>query len=360
MDDNSSVVEIGNNTVANCVHSGVFIHNSHEIEVHGNTLYNNGTQLLLTHDPIAPHNPIRNVDLTNNTIITGRRDQYLAFLATISNDITDFGKIDSNCYYALSKDNNGIFTSENGIFGLLGFHDWQSRYGKDAVSRSGAGKSASYAVSRLVGPNKFANEGFDANISGVGNYSFQHNSKVAWSNDGKLDGGALRFDFTSVAQANTSTYVTFKTDPVVTGKNYILKFSLVGMKDKQTFRVFLRQSSGPYHTISNINYALIRTGRTENELLFSATASENNAIVVFELTNADSTFWVDNVRFYEAAVQIARPDDRALFKYNQTGAAKAVDLQGSYIDACGRKYAHRLKLDPYSSAVLIKDPEPTN
>jgi hypothetical protein len=338
----------------------VFIHNSHEIEVHGNTLFNNGTQLLMTHDPIAPHIPIRNVNVTGNTIMTGKKDQFLAYISTISTDVAQFGRIDSNRYYALTKDNNGIFVSENGIFRIVGFQDWQSTYGKDAVSTYAAGKTRSFMVTKLIGANKFSNEGFASNINGASGYSFQHNSKVAWSNDGKLDAGALRFDFTSVAQANTPTFITFNTGPVVTGKNYVLKFSLAGVTDNQTFRAFIRQSSAPYHTISNVNYVLVKGSRTENELLFTATSNEENTVVVFELTNAVSTFWVDNFQFYEATVRIIRPEDYALFEYNHTGSEKTVDLQGNFIDASGKKYAHRLKLEPFSPAVLIKDPEPTN
>lgn len=357
MDDNSSVVEIGNNTVANCSHSGVFIHNSHEVQVHGNTLYNNAIQLLMSHDPIAPHIPIRNVPVTNNTFITGAGGQFLAFYTTIGNDLADFGKIDSNCYYTLSKDNQGILASENGIFQTYGFRDWQSRYGKDAASKSTAGKVNSYTISKLIGPNLFANKGFDRDISGAAGFSFQHNSKTAWSNDGKLDGGALRFDFTAPAQANTATYVTFKLAPVVAGTNYILRFSLAGAKDNQTFRAYLRQAAAPYHTISNINYTRIKTSRTENELLFTATSNEPNTLLVFELTNADSTLWVDNVEFYEAAVRISRPDERALFRYNHSSSAKNIDLPGNYIDAWGKKYTQHVRLDPYSPVVLIKDPE---
>ena len=355
MDDNSSVVEIGDNTVANCSHSGIFIHNSHEIDVHGNTLYNNGTQLLMSHDPVAPHNPIRDVAVTKNKFIAGTKDQFLAFYTTISTDLADFGKIDSNYYYTLTKDNNGIFASENGLFRTYTVQDWQAAYGKDAASKSAAGKTGSYSISKIIGPDLFPNKGFDANIGGVGNFSFQHNSKVEWSNDGKLDGGSLRFDFTSPSQTNTATYVTFKLAPVIAGKTYILRFSLVGAKDNQAIRAFLRQGPAPYHTISNIGYIPIKTSRTENELLFSATSNEENTLLVFELSNANSTFWVDNVDFTEAVVRMASPDEHALFQYNHTASAKNVNVEGSYKDASGKKYAHQLSLDPYATVILIKE-----
>ena len=47
MDDWSANVEVAGNSVANCPHSGIYLHKAHDLNVHNNTSFNNNQYQLL-------------------------------------------------------------------------------------------------------------------------------------------------------------------------------------------------------------------------------------------------------------------------------------------------------------------------
>ena len=51
--------------------------------------------------------------------------------------------------------------------------------------------------------------------------------------------------------------------------------------------------------------------------------------------------------------------NKIIFEYNTTNSNKPVTLDGSYIDVTGAKYSGSITLLPYSSVVLIPDPNPS-
>ncbi|OQY93813.1 MAG: hypothetical protein B6D37_10140 [Sphingobacteriales bacterium UTBCD1] len=99
-DDQTRNLTIIGNTVANGAGRGIYIHNSHEIQIQNNTCYNNNNnQIHFAHDDISPSDPIRNISMTGNFFISKTSDQIVARFSTISNDIKSFGVADNN-YYA--------------------------------------------------------------------------------------------------------------------------------------------------------------------------------------------------------------------------------------------------------------------
>jgi len=105
MDSGVSGVEIDNNSIANCVTNGIYVHNAHDIIVKNNTVFNSGArQLALIHDANKPR--IRNCSISNNVFFsnyTEANSQKLISRISAENDVNLFGRF-SGDYFARPSD----------------------------------------------------------------------------------------------------------------------------------------------------------------------------------------------------------------------------------------------------------------
>ncbi len=135
-DDNSSGVQVLNNSVANISFAGIYLHDAHDIILEENTVYNcSKTGLLVKNDVNKTF--IRNITIEKN-IFFAREASQLAFnVASLHNDVTSFGTIDFN-YYVRPLGNGLVFdadpTNAGGSHNLYSFKDWQTYSGYDAHS----------------------------------------------------------------------------------------------------------------------------------------------------------------------------------------------------------------------------------
>ena len=145
LDERVRNVTVTNNTVSNCCSSGLYLHNAHEIEISGNTFFNNGSgrpdlgsQVLFVHDTHSPDDPIRNVKMNNNILFSRLSTQIVFAFSTADNDIAQFGSADYNYYARPLDDNKVIKTWSAGWNGVAVFRtlaDWQSYSGQDKNSK---------------------------------------------------------------------------------------------------------------------------------------------------------------------------------------------------------------------------------
>ena len=130
-DDNSTNVEVSNNTVANCANTGIYVHNAKGITIRNNVIYNNHVQIAFQHD----HNGnggVSNGVITRNQVFSKSASQLVLMLQSSDNDFNNFGTFDSN-YYCRPFQEDGInytnwFYNKDGYYNLSG---WQSTYNKD-------------------------------------------------------------------------------------------------------------------------------------------------------------------------------------------------------------------------------------
>jgi len=144
LDDQSEDVTVTGNTVANCNSGGLYLHNSHEITVRDNTLFNNGSgridygsQLLIVHDGISPDDPIRNISMSGNILFSKTATQLTMAFSTRDNDIPQFGSADNNYFARPLNDNQTIRTWSGGWYGSAvnrSLSSWQSFTGQDQHS----------------------------------------------------------------------------------------------------------------------------------------------------------------------------------------------------------------------------------
>jgi parallel beta-helix repeat protein len=357
-DDRSSHVDISNNSIANCVRSGIYLHNSHEMNVSGNTFYNNTTQLSMVHDPLEPDDPIRNVTTTGNVIASSKSNQFLVENSSTLNDIANFGSYNNN-YYVRPTDQSGIITTttqDNGLYTTAYFDlaGWNTQYNFDKQSANSPLKIPAYTVNKLIGTNKFFNGSFNNNIDGAFVMSAPGRGTGSFCSGGKLDGGAMQvtFDAAGGPSNNVGAYIDF--GAVTAGKTYVVKFSLLSAAPGKTIKTFIMQNGGSYGKLSDLKYFNLSTTRTDNQFLFTAPSTLSNAMIAFEINGTDCPFWLDNLQIFEAEVATVNPDDYMRFEYNGTSNSKSVSLDGTYVDAKNKQYTGSISIDPFSSVILIK------
>ncbi len=359
LDDNSGFVEVGKNTVLQCSEMGVFVHNSHDINIHDNTLCDNNTQLRMTHDNICPNCPIVNTTVKNNILIARRKNQMVNAYKTVKNDINNFGTFNNNYYCRPFDDhfiqkldyvNAGVDCSE-----IKTLEMWQSSSFQDAQTKRSPFPLPAYSVNNSVGSNKFSNGSFNSNINGLYDYSPNNNTAVQWVND-KLDAGCLKFTFTSSTGLLNTSKIVIGIGAVEAGKSYRLKFSLLGAKASKALALFLRQSLSPYSKLTENEYCVINNFRTENEFVFTPDATESNASIIFEIDEPSGGFWLDNVNLTEVNTTFSNPEEYIRVEYNASGTPKTIYLNKSYSDVSNNVYTGQVTLSPYSSLVLLLNP----
>lgn len=358
MDDNAGGVEVANNTVANCATFGVYIHNAHDIAVKGNNLYNNAVQLEMEHDNVAADKPIYNCTITGNTLFAEQATQLCAEYKTKDNDIAHFGTFDNN-YYDRPLDNDlvvGVLQQVNGVYGYmsLSLESWKGLYGKDANSTKPLHNVSPDQVTKVTGSNQFGNGSFDSNIGGLYAYSASGNCVTNWDN-GKLDGGALKVSFSSTTNTTNYGSIIMGIGAVTAGKNYRLKFSMIGGNTYKAISTYLRRSGGNYADLSDRKAITITNARIEKELLFTATATESNASVVFDVPEQSSAVYFDNIAVEAVEATITNPDKYISLLYNATNSSTSYNTGGQSYDAANNSYASSVKLNAFSSVILVHD-----
>jgi parallel beta-helix repeat protein len=356
-DDNVTGVEVNGNTIANVNNNGIFLQYCRNIAIKNNTVFNNGTELYMSYGQSALA-PISGNKIFSNIFFSRLPTQMLSTFTTNTTEI-NFGSFDSN-YYARPVGENvaTLNTYSNGAGGMVenpyDLDRWKKYKKEDLNAKSSPVTIPEYTVKSLVGANKFGNGDFNTNINGIGSYSPANDLVKSFNSSGVLDNGSLAIAFKKTSGPKKSSLVMRDIGPISSNKNYILRYSLKGSNDNVAMAVYLRNSKAPFNNLTKPQYRKISSVRTENEVLFSLPPSADGATMVFKIDNPNVQFWLDNIEFYEANIQLTNADNYIRFEYNASNSNKTVSLNGNYVDAKNQFYSGSLVLPPYSSVVLIK------
>lgn len=248
MDDNTSNVEITDNTVANCGLYGVYLHNAHEITLSRNTVYNNRSQMVMSEDGYAANSSIRNISMNNNIFFSKENSQLVGEFATINNDIKDFGSFDNNHYCRPVYDNFVINTSYK-VDGTshskaLDVEEWKALYGKDKSSAKSpvsvaSGNSIRFEYNATGSSKTFS---LDAtyidvnNITYTGSFTLKPYTSIVLikkdSNDNYSSScpgtGSILFERWENAGGNNISDIPLQKTPDVTTKLPFVEFNNIG------------------------------------------------------------------------------------------------------------------------------------
>jgi parallel beta-helix repeat protein len=356
LDDNSANVEITGNTVAYCSDAGVYIHNSRKSVIRNNTFFNNDKQLYFQHSNTSPHLPVRSLDVKENILFSNESNRHLIHVRTIKDDVGQFGVSDSNYFNRPFSREPFVFSSYrknyNEFLQAYDLSSWQGAFGKDRLSKNAPVQFDLYRNNGIVGSNKVLNSTFDRDVYNVYGFYYSGAYDLEWNSGGKLTGGCAQV--TLDQSTDNRGWMIMDVGSVQAGKTYILRFSLLGSSNNKSIHTFLRQKGAPYTRITATKYSVVKNTRTENEVYFVA-ESDQAASLVFDFSD-QGTFWLDNIQLHEVNVtQVLRPEDNTRFEYNATQQRKTVALDGTYVDPRNRKYSGSISLEPFTSAVLLRE-----
>ena len=347
MDDDLNGVEITGNTIANA-NRGLYLHNTRNIVVRNNTSFNNNSgQLQMKYDGLGE--PLRNHIITNNIFFSKFARQTTSSIYTQVDDIDSIGRLDSN-YYARPIDDR---TSISNIINLYSSSEkrdyrdlagWKAEYNKDPSSKKSPRQIVPFKVRSINGTNKVLYGAFSSSTDA--GKPFANSCDITWENSGVLDIGYIK-----VIPSAENSSIVLGVGALDTAKKYILRYSLKGT-GSMSISSYLRSSD--YKPISSVQYRTVSTTRSENEMLFTPSANQTGCSLVFTV-DAQSTYYLDNIQLYEADATDINPDDSIKFVINPGPVSKSISLDGNYVDVKNNKFSNSIILQPYASAVLIKD-----
>jgi parallel beta-helix repeat protein len=358
IDDCSSNVELIDNTVYNCSALGMMLHGANNISAQGNTVYNNGIpsgggQFLVY---------MSNCGLTNNlsiheNIFFSKEDyQKVSLLQHQTNDLSEYGDLDSNYYCRPFKESGTIITEFADNRKYYNLDCWQnSGYEKDPHSQITSRQFEPYVVNNTSGTNLLANGTFNETIDGLYCWSPMDDCGTTWESASELDTGALKI----TPGSQSPSLCIMGVGPVSAEENYLLSFDMIGSDTCASITTYLRQSVDNYSNLTPVYSRLITTSAAHHEVLFQAPITEDDASIVFELSSETGTVWLDNIRLMTADVTLANPSDSILFFCNETTIAQSYSLPSGieYMDVRGEIYSGTITLVPFTSIILLYNGE---
>ena len=360
LDDCVENVTIRNNTIFGNTQWGVFLHGNPNIIFTDNTLFDNyASQLVVYHN--WGQCPIRNDLITGNIAVSKLSSQLVAQFESYTNDLLQYGMIDSN-YYARPFDESasilGVINGNQG--GQYAINDWKNfSGGLDLHSKGSPITYKQYKNEGSGGTTRF-NSTFDQNSDNwFSIYSRYNNGEVIQDNTNKLDGGSLRVGFSTPSGQSDSYAQAVKPVALTKGKTYVLRFDAVATVNVNLL-VYLRQYGAPYKEYDRRYSISISTTRKSFELPFTPSDSDNNAVILVQIDGEGPTFWLDNVRLQEDVPIRNNPDDFIKLYYNPTLKDSTINLTGVYRDVKNQVYSGSVLLKPYTSIILLKDTLPVS
>ena len=216
LDGRVTNVDILNNTVANIGVNGIYTNNSINVNIRGNTSFNNGSAIGVTRYPFGYFSGLnikQNIFYPKYPTQDNFKYADLGINSpspvTIQAAIQRVGMIDSNYYstpnstgfmYYYSLVNGGAWTFPK----PLSFEGWKSFSNKDQASTI-TQAVPSYTLNSLIGSNLVANGQFTNNISGIATWSLS-SFTASWDNTGKINGGSLKITPASATSNYTLIY----------------------------------------------------------------------------------------------------------------------------------------------------------
>ena len=359
IDDRSANVDIIGNSVYQCGNNGIYVHNSNHINIHNNTIYDNGIQILMRHDNAAATFPITSCVVDSNVFVSRTADQMVASYETIDKSLSfpDMGTFNSNSYCRPMDDNLTIHTKYiNGaqVNETLTLNDWQTNFNKDLHSNKSPIALAQYVVNEAISSNYFLNSDFESNISGWSNSSKYGNGRIALASGQGNPGNALKASFiSSSGKADGYMIVSSGNFEMTQGKTYRLRFSAKCSLSDVSIKMVPRKNGATNKVAADKDFVL-GTSFTDFETLIVPDMTETLSTIQFEIMEFRGNVWFDNMEIVEVDVEKTNPDDYILFEYNASNSDKSISIPDDYVDTKGKPVSGNIILKPYSSVILFK------
>jgi parallel beta-helix repeat protein len=362
IDDRSANVDIIGNTVFNCGNYGIHIHNANHITIRGNTIFNNGTQLRMGHDNIAPSFPITNCVVDSNLFVSKEANQVVASFETIDKGISKMGTFDYNAYCRPLDDTHVIQTSfidGTTISASNTIDAWRTKFVVDQHSTKSPYTTEAYKILEVKSGNYFTNSTFEKGITGGwSTWSNYSNSKIEIAKGLGSPGNAMKASFTAVSGKTDGYMIVISNNFSFTkGNSYRLKFSAKSSVSNVSLSLIPRKNGDPYNNIAATRNFVVDTSFEHFEFLLNPDITEANTRIDFQIREGQGNIFFDNFELVEVDVEETNPDDYIFFDYNTTIANKMITIPDDFVDKHGKTVVGNVLLKPYTSILLFKETE---
>lgn len=355
---------VARNTVMNCLGSGIHVDHtmvSSGNRIEGNTLFNNTIQLSISDysnyngpGATAPYHVASFNDVySGNVLYCMSKDQLcMRQYHVYANNWVDYGTFTNNRYFNPYNDRSiFLHNTFSGTQKYFTLERWQTERNEDAGSTRSPLYLPSMDVIEAFGSNPVPNGTFNSNVSGWSGWPTQgqitHNTT-------KLDGGALKVNFTNNATYNTFGLKHDTNVPVQSGQWYRLRFSIVSDMMGEVLVGFKGQSqvSGP--NMEGSRYIPFDGNRRDVTLFFQSSITDQG-YCSFTNHYTEGVYYLDNVELMRVAAAPVDPFQRQWIFVNDQATEQTFPLTGCWSDLNGVLYSGSIDVAPYRSIVLVKE-----
>ena len=350
-------VNLTDNTIFDCHGIGILMFAPNHVNVLRNTSYNNSASQLILYNYNSPCLPRDNI-LKQNVLISRTATQQVAGYISGADDLPLFGSMEQNYYARPFNDLSTIEAVYNSnIVDNLNLSQWQTQFGHDLTSRQSPLTYKEYRKKSVSTVSEFQ-DSFDNTTEGWATWSPTNNGQLSWQSSILLDKGCLQVNIPAVSNQKDSYVLLYKGISAITkAQTYLVQFDAASPVNKKMV-VYMRQLGGPFQDVTQRYEFMTGPTRQHYEFALTATASETEPILTFQLRDESPPAWFDNIRLQKTTVEWVNPDEFINLVYNPTQRDSVVVLDKPYRDVKNHYYTQQLVLKPFTSVVLLRDTLP--
>jgi parallel beta-helix repeat protein len=348
MDDSSGNALIQNNTIVNCANAGIFLHNSINNTITGNSCFDCGyAQMYMSHDTLST-TPVTKNAIKNNIFYSIDENSYVLSLTNyVSNDL-NFASYSGNFY--CNPYHEVCISTENRINNVANYKLYTVNQWK-ALNDSGAKSSHvgwnAYSVIGVIGDNLIVNGDFNNNLNGWSYWSPTGSFVSSWGVNSQLDDGSWHLQCKDGCAFNQDNYFRLEANQA-----YRLSFSTVaptpGISSIQT------ANADTWARLELSKNFPVDSVRKDHQIIFIPTYATNPVRIVYSLSTSAPDYWLDNICLQKVKVKYDDPLKRNLIFINKTNSTKKISLPQTLYDLDDKPVSGSITLAPYSSKILLK------
>jgi parallel beta-helix repeat protein len=321
LDENTTECDVTGNTVAHCT-AGIFFQDARNCAIQNNTLFDNIGQLVMRH-ALATGAFFGN-NVSGNYAVTRLDTEYII-------EVSSIGSIDALGTYSYQHNNHYAQIASNSYFYLMAMTDyygvgtfgaWQTTYLKDQMYSNLLPVSfPPYTINSYIGGNKYT-------------------------------GGSIISPFLNAA-TGVRVITSAGVGAIESGYYYVLNYTMAAPDNLHTMLNFLEENVSPWTQLSPVVSTATATPSLNNSIVWKATGSYANSLLVFQINNNAPTLAISNITLYMANVTLNNPANDYIFQYNASQSAISLPLSGTWEDAAGNSYTGSVSIPAYGSVILI-------
>ena len=350
---NNNVV-IEGNTMYRCAYFGLFLHNSRNVRIIRNVMYDNRRAFGMMHskkdDPA-----MRGIWAQDNEMFSLHPSQEIMQLYSATDDQYSFGNIDNNYYYSPLKQEEVIRISDvNFNSKLYSVAQWKQVSPYDKSTRTNAQLWPTLEIKRYLSANLLPNANFTSNLQNWQMWSSQGNGIMRHGN-GTLDGGSLVMQFSGGAGSSLMAVSPSQgMGSVRKGEHYVLRYTTKSNGNNENFSAKIGNRRGAYAVLSNTHTTSTSTQRRNLETFFAITNSHSDAVLKFNVNENKQQLHIDNVELRRVETQSVNYDEYVQFLTNPSTKKNTFSLPGgTWQSLRGQTYQGSVTLEPFKSLIVV-------